>query len=58
MRQFIMGHRIGVKRHRDDDVFDGSFHVGLRHEVSPFFLPAATNSVGSGQRCREFMNCV
>jgi len=42
---------IGVKRHRYDCVFNGSFHAGLSCEIFLFFLPAATNSAGSGQRC-------
>jgi hypothetical protein len=50
-RQLVMGCRIGVKRHGNNDVFDWGFHVGSSHKFFRLFLPAATNLVGSGQRC-------
>ena len=46
-----MGCGIGVKRHRDDCIFDRSFHVILSYEFFPFFLHCPTNSAGNGQLC-------
>ena len=40
-----MGCGIGVKRHRDDDVFDWSFHIGLNHECFSCFLSAVIYSI-------------
>jgi hypothetical protein len=46
-----MGRGIGVKRHRDDDVFNGSFHDRLRLGFFSLFSHRVTNSVDSGERC-------
>ena len=44
-----MGCGIGVKRHRDDDVFDRSFHIDLSHEYCSCSLSAVSYSIASAK---------
>lgn len=44
-----MGRGIGVKGHGDDEVFDGSFHIGLNHECFSCSLSAVIHSIVSAK---------
>src|ERR1019366_8624873 len=45
--QLVMGCGIGVKRHRNDGVFNWLFHIVLGDEFFPCFLHCPTSSVAS-----------
>jgi hypothetical protein len=47
--QFFMGGRVGVKRHGDNEVINGSSHFDLRGEFICFLLSAETSSTGNNR---------